>query len=198
MKNPAYGLIYEDDHGVLAVYEREGNASATVSYILTFLEVTIMKKTVALLIAILMSASVLTACGKSQDVKANEEGQQEIGTQLEENEDISLAGSWQDEVSQRASMDVKKNEDGSYDILVSWGSSASETSTWEIHGTYDAQSGTLTYDNGKYSVHTWDEKDNETISGEETTKGSFSNEGDKLRWKDSKNSADGLFVKVSD
>ena len=191
-------MIYEDDHGVLAVYEREGNASATVSYILTFLEVIIMKKTVALLIAILMSASVLTACGKSQDVKANEEGQQEIGTQLEENEDISLAGSWQDEVSQRASMDVKKNEDGSYDILVSWGSSASQTSTWEIHGTYDAQSGTLTYDNGKYSVHTWDEKDNETISGEETTKGSFSNEGDKLRWKDSKNSGEGLFVKVSD
>lgn len=164
-----------------------------------------MKKTLALMIAILMSASVLTACGKSQDVKANEEEQQEIGTQLEGNStgdemagETSLAGSWQDEVSQRASMDVKKNEDGSYDILVSWGSSAFETSTWEIHGTYDAQSGTLTYDNGKYSVHTWDEKDNETISGEETTKGSFSNEGDKLRWKDSKNSDDGLFVRVSD
>ena len=164
-----------------------------------------MKKTLALMIAILMSASVLTACGKSQDVKANEEGQQEIGTQLEGNstedeiaEETSLAGSWQDEVSQRASMDVKKNEDGSYDILVSWGSSAFETSTWEIHGTYDAQSGTLTYDNGKYSVHTWDEKDNETISGEETTKGSFSNEGDKLRWKDSKNSGEGLFVRISD
>ena len=109
---------------------------------------------------------------------------------------MDLEGSWEDEVSQRAGMDVTKNEDGSYDILVHWGSSATETAIWEIHGTYDEVSGMLSYEDGAFSVHTFDEKNNETVSGEETTSGTFMKEGDKLRWSDSKNSDDGLFVKV--
>ena len=109
---------------------------------------------------------------------------------------MDLAGSWEDEISQRAGMDVTQNEDGSYDILVHWGGSATETAIWEIHGTYDEVSGMLTYEDGAYAVHTWDEKNNETISGEETTSGTFMKEGDKLRWSDSKNSDDGLFVNV--
>ena len=109
--------------------------------------------------------------------------------------EMDLEGAWEDEVSQRAHMNVTKNEDGSYNIVVRWGSSAFETSVWEIHGTYDEVSGMLSYQDGAYSIHTADEKGNETISGEETTNGAFMKEGEKLRWSDSKAPDDGLFVK---
>ena len=111
---------------------------------------------------------------------------------------MDLTGSWQDEVSQRATMDVEKSETGTYHILIHWASGAKEASTWEISGTYDETSGMLSYENGNYTVHTWDENDNETISEEEVTKGTLMKEGDKLRWSDSKNEEDGLFVKVSE
>ena len=109
---------------------------------------------------------------------------------------MDLAGSWQDEVSKRATMDVTANEDGSYDIVINWGGSATEKAVWQIHGTYDEVSGMLSYEDGKYTVHTWDEKNNETVSDEEITKGVLMKEGEKLRWQDSKNSEDGVFVKM--
>ena len=108
---------------------------------------------------------------------------------------MDLAGSWQDEVSKRATMDVTANEDGSYDIVINWGGSATEKAVWQIRGTYDEVSGMLSYEDGRYSIHTWDENDNETVSDEEVTKGAFMKEGEKLRWQDSKNSGDGVFVK---
>ena len=109
---------------------------------------------------------------------------------------MDLAGSWQDEVSKRATMEVTANEDGSYDIVINWGGSATEKAVWQIHGTYDEVSGMLSYEDGRYSIHTWDENDNETVSDEEVTKGAFMKEGEKLRWQDSKNSEDGVFVKM--
>lgn len=109
---------------------------------------------------------------------------------------MDLAGSWQDEVSKRATMDVTANEDGSYDIVINWGGSATEKAVWQIHGTYDEVSGMLSYEDGLYSIHTWDENDNETVSDEEVTKGAFMKEGEKLRWQDSRNSEDGVFVKM--
>ena len=109
---------------------------------------------------------------------------------------MDLAGSWQDEVSKRATMDVTANEDGSYDIVINWGGSATEKAVWQIHGTYDEVSGMLSYEDGRYSIHTWDENDNETVSDEEVTKGAFMKEGENLRWQDSKNSEDGVFVKM--
>ena len=108
---------------------------------------------------------------------------------------MDLAGSWQDEISKRATMDVTANEDGSYDIVINWAGSATEKAVWQIHGTYDEVSGMLSYEDGQYSIHTWDENDNETVSDEAVTKGAFMKEGEKLRWQDSKNSEDGLFVK---
>ena len=108
---------------------------------------------------------------------------------------MDLAGSWQDEVSKRATMDVTANEDGSYDIVVNWGGSATEKAVWQIHGTYDEVSGMLSYEDGQYSIHTWDENNNETVSEEAVTKGVLMKEGEKLRWQDSKNSEDGVFVK---
>ena len=136
-----------------------------------------------------MAVSTLASCGKKEQPSAQEQEQaaaeaaeqaeqagneavaqaeeteNEAVAQAEEAEDVlqeftgemDLSGSWDDEVSQRASMDVTRNEDGSYNILVHWGGSATD---------------------------------------QETTKGSFMKEGDKLRWSDSKNSEDGIFVKV--
>ena len=109
--------------------------------------------------------------------------------------EMDLAGSWNDEVSKRATMDVTANEDGSYDIVINWAGSATEKAVWQIHGTYDEVSGMLSYEDGQYSIHTWDENDNETVSDEAVTKGAFMKEGEKLRWQDSKNSEDGVFVK---
>ena len=171
--------------------------------------------------ALLMSVTVLTlflmtACGNRQETGSGNtkpeaaenvtqaEGDPQDPAVTDESETIlqdyvgemDLAGSWDDEVSQRASMDVTRNDDGSYDILVHWGSGATETSFWQIHGTYDETSGMLSYEDGAYSVHIWDENDNETVTDEKTTKGAFMKEGEKLRWSDSLNSDDGLFVKV--
>ena len=111
---------------------------------------------------------------------------------------MDIAGSWEDEVSQRAGMDAVRNDDGSYDIKVHWGSSAFETAIWEIHGTYDEVSGMLSYEDGRFYMWSVDEDGSETISDEQTTSGSFMKEGEKLRWEDSRNSDSGLFVKVSD
>ena len=108
---------------------------------------------------------------------------------------MDLAGSWQDEISKRATMDVTANEDGSYDIVINWAGSATEKAVWQIHGTYDEVSGMLSYEDGQYSIHTWDENNNETVSEEAVTKGVLMKEGEKLRWQDSKNSEDGVFVK---
>ena len=80
--------------------------------------------------------------------------------------------------------------------LAGCGKKNKEASIWEISGTYDETSGMLSYENGNYTVHTWDENDNETISEEGVTKGVLMKEGDKLRWSDSKNEEDCLFVKV--
>ena len=105
--------------------------------------------------------------------------------------EVDLAGSWQDEVSKRAVMTAAKNEDGSYSILIKWGGSAAETACWEITGTWNADIGGFAYEDGKYYVL----KNGEEKTGEETTKGGFFKENEKVRWNDSKLEEDALFVR---
>ena len=173
-----------------------------------------MKSKWLVLAVLILSMLTFTACGKKKEESFEEvdpeavveEAQKEVEEADAKKDEfladftgeMGLTGSWQDEVSQRATMDVEKAETGTYHILIHWASGAKEASTWEISGTYDETSGMLSYENGNYSVHTWDEDDNETISDEEVTKGALMKEGDKLRWSDSKNEEDGLFVKVSE
>ena len=173
-----------------------------------------MKSKWLVLAALILSMLTFTACGKKKEESFEEvdpeavveEAQKEVEEADAKKDEfladftgeMDLTGSWQDEVSQRATMDVEKAETGTYHILIHWASGAKEASTWEISGTYDETSGMLSYENGNYTVHTWDENDNETISEEEVTKGTLMKEGDKLRWSDSKNEEDGLFVKVSE
>ena len=173
-----------------------------------------MKSKWLVLAVLILSMLTFTACGKKKEESFKEvdpeavveEAQKEVEEADAKKDEfladftgeMDLAGSWQDEVSQRATMDVEKAETGTYHILIHWASGAKEASTWEISGTYDETSGMLSYENGNYTVHTWDENDKETISDEEVTKGTLMKEGDKLRWSDSKNEEDGLFVKVSE
>ena len=171
------------------------------------------RKIAVMTCAAVLAAFSLTACGSRKTdevtpeeiIEQAESADSAIVAEVEEIEtealqdfvgEMDLTGSWENEISMRAGMDVVKNEDGSYDIHVHWGGSATETAIWEIHGTYDETSGMLSYEDGAYSIHTWDENNNETVHDEETTKGAFMKEGDKLRWQDSKNTEDGLFVKV--
>ena len=173
-----------------------------------------MKSKWLVLAVLILSMLTFTACGKKKEESFEEvdpeavveEAQKEVEEADAKKDEfladftgeMDLTGSWQDEVSQRATMDVEKLETGTYHILIHWASGAKEASTWEISGTYDETSGMLSYENGNYTVHTWDENDNETISEEEVTKGTLMKEGDQLRWSDSKNEEDGLFVKVSE
>ena len=173
-----------------------------------------MKSKWLVLAVLILSMLTFTACGKKKEESFEEvdpeavveEAQKEVEEADAKKDEfladftgeMDLTGSWQDEVSQRATMDVEKAETGTYHILIHWASGAKEASTWEISGTYDETSGMLSYENGNYTVHTWDENDNETISEEEVTKGTLMKEGDKLRWSDSKIEEDGLFVKVSE
>ena len=173
-----------------------------------------MKSKWLVLAVLILSMLTFTACGKKKEESFEEvdpeavveEAQKEVEEADAKKDEfladftgeMDLTGSWQDEASQRATMDVEKAETGTYHILIHWASGAKEASTWEISGTYDETSGMLSYENGNYTVHTWDENDNETISDEEVTKGTLMKEGDKLRWSDSKNEEDGLFVKVTE
>lgn len=183
-----------------------------------------MKKKLFVLTTLIISVYAMTACGKGKETPvSSQEAVQEAAKEAEAVQetveetvketaeatepenlledfvgDMDLSGSWDDEISKRASMDVTKNEDGSYDITVHWGGSATETAIWTIHGEFDPVSGMLSYEGGNYSIHTVDDKGNETISGEEKTSGAFMKEGDKLRWQDSKNADTGLFSKTAE
>lgn len=115
--------------------------------------------------------------------------------------DSFLSGTWQDKVSQRASLDVVMYTDGSYDMTVWWGDSATETAVWEITG-YFQDGAVLPYEDGYYTVRSYDENGNETITQEAVTNGSFTwQEDGKLRWHDSQveengYSEDCLFVQM--
>lgn len=111
-------------------------------------------------------------------------------------DDNDISGSWQDDVSKRAMMDVQKQGDGSYNVVINWGGSAFETATWEFNGKLIG--GVIEYDDCHYGIYTYDEDGNVSVSDEQTTKGSLTLEGEHLRWKDSMNAEDGLFTKTPD
>ena len=130
--------------------------------------------------------------------KAKEETSEAVKEVTGETEVIDITGSWRDGVSSRAGMEATKNDDGSFDIKIHWGGSVSEAAEWVIHGSFDSATGKLSYEDGSYAIHTFDEDGNDTVSDEQTTKGSFVIEGDKVRWEDSMASSECLFEKGAD
>jgi len=73
----------------------------------------------------------------------------------------ALDGEWQDQTSQRAMLDVKANETGA-EFTVSWGSSASETTTWTMNVTV-AEDGLIYYNDCTKINHIFDEDGEETV-----------------------------------
>ncbi len=128
----------------------------------------------------------------SEEEKASEAETSEVGEDT-----LGIAGNYSDEVSGRAVMEVLKDTEDQYYCMINWGAGASETAVWTIKGAFDEASKTLTYTDGTYTVISWTEDGTENTSEPETTSGSLTIEGDKIRWKDSKNSEDGLFAKES-
>ena len=114
--------------------------------------------------------------------------------------DTSLAGQWQDTISQRASMSIAATGDNQYQVDIYWSSSASEMSHWTFAGTFDVANNSLTYTDGTYIVETTTDDgttSEEIVSTSES--GSLVLEADQLRWYDnSEPEREALFVKVSD
>lgn len=88
--------------------------------------------------------------GTEQEQKADEGAKDPAEDVLEAvvpPEDFEPAGEYEDETSQRAMMTVMpEGEEGHYNVIVSWGSSAFETTIWEFTGDFDYKSGMLTYE----------------------------------------------------
>ena len=100
------------------------------------------------LLCILLTVLLLTAFAC-----AEEDGQNPV---------MNLIGLYQDEVSERATMNIlcEGREGGSVEI--SWSSSAFETTVWTFSGIYNTENNTLPYDNCVKTVYTYDEDGNET------------------------------------
>ncbi|MBQ3055601.1 MAG: S-layer homology domain-containing protein [Oscillospiraceae bacterium] len=96
----------------------------------------------------------------------------------------ALPGDYQDTVSGRAGMEIKKIGD-TYKICIHWGSSASETAYWFFDATLDKATGKLVYENGFEFNHisnedgtfTWD------LQNDDCT-GNFVLDGSLLVWND--------------
>ncbi len=180
-----------------------------------------MKKRIITAMMLTMAVAAMTACSKSESSQMTQEEMTQMGEEMAEEADamseemleetesmtgdfledyvgeMELEGTWTDEISGRAEMDITALEDSTYDVLVHWGSSASEAAIWEFTGSYDPASGNLSYTDAKHYTLVFNEDGEETVKDETTTEGALLKEGDKLRWQDSANEEDCIFVNVS-
>ena len=79
----------------------------------------------------------------------------------------------------RASIMVEPDGDDGAHVTVQWGSSASESTTWEMSGTFDADTKTITYSNGTKTDYVYAE--NGDIDSEDTV---YTNGKGKFTFKD--------------
>lgn len=73
--------------------------------------------------------------------------------------DVNLVGTWDDKMSQRATMEIRGGKDQTYQIHVHWSSTAFESDDWTMTGTFNDTTGELTYKNCKRVTITLDEAD---------------------------------------
>ena len=143
---------------------------------------------IILLITICALSCMFTGCSSKSDNNANKD-EVNPGNVLESvrpPKDFVLEGSWSDENSQRAVMDITKGKgEDEYEVLISWANGAAEKISWQFSGTFDREGGFLSYEDCVKTVHTFDENDNETTMTEyENGKGAISYLDGKLRWED--------------
>lgn len=81
----------------------------------------------------------------------------------------SYIGTWEDQYSQRCSMEITSLSESEVSVFIRWGSSATEESQWTMTGVYQPDSGTLEYTDGVLTDNVY--QDNGAISSEEFYRG---------------------------
>ena len=140
------------------------------------------------LAALLCIAAMLTACGgQTPDVTpdpAPEETEPEVTVVAV---DPALEGDYHEQIAGRGMLSLQCTSDGGADISVHWSSSASESSEWSIHVTYDEEKNALVYTDAVKTdfVYESEDKSTETEDYSDGT-GYFEIGDDTLTWHDDK------------
>ena len=167
-----------------------------------------MKKQISAMLAVLMLVAG-AGCTSSSDeengelldqIHDMEEGGKAPGDEYIEQFTgaIDMIGPWESEEDENLTMIVSAGEEeNSYEIVIYESIDASSAYQWTIHGEYDAEMGTLAYEEAEY-CKTGVKKDGTPYTEDEkSTSGTFAKEGEtKLRWHDSEKDADVVFVKA--
>ena len=129
------------------------------------------------------TAAIETEAAATPAAEASTEAESSVVGSEQTDYYASLAGSWQDETSQRASLDITANDD-SASFLVHWSSSASEFSQWEMTVTL-SEDGLLYYSDCTESAVTTAEdgtENTEILSTDGSGYFSLNTEDGKLYW----------------
>ena len=122
-----------------------------------------MKKLTAGALALTLALS-LAACGTKDDTPAP--GQEPV-QQEQQKTPIDYTGGYQDRISQRATMSIVTDGDGTLGFGVSWSNSAFETNEWTMSGKLSADGTRVDYTDGKMVTTSYGEPGTEP--GEEET-----------------------------
>ena len=178
-----------------------------------------MKKTIVVLIAVMTITAMtvgLSACRlniglgdkteekteqKQEEQKETKDPVQDVLKAVVPPEDFELAGEYQDETSQRASMTITPEGEDHSQVEISWGDSASETTVWTFEGDFDYAGGMLSYKKGRKVIDSFSESEGEkekVLYKDGTGALLYYEEG--LHWQDDKEDAgkDCHFVKTGD
>ena len=149
-------------------------------------------KIFAILLALTMVLA-LAACHKTENVEVSttapvvtEEVETTAAEETSEAEEESktadktviLVGTWDDKMSQRATMEIRGGKGKTYQIHVHWGSTAFESDNWTMTGTFNDTTGELTYKDCKRVTTTLNEED-----GPETEEVHYTNGTGKFLYK---------------
>ena len=93
---------------------------------------------------------------EAEKTKEAEETSETVSKTVIKNQ-ISLAGTWEDKVSQRAVLEVRGGQNQTYQLHVHWGDSAFTSDDWTMTGTFNDSTGELTYKNCTRKTITFDE-----------------------------------------
>lgn len=141
-----------------------------------------MKKWFSLFTVLVLVLS-LTACGGGASEEPEETGGEDDG----QNPVMNFVGNYS---CGRANIVLSAEGDEGASAVVTWGSSAAETSTWTMSGTFDAEKQVFEYSDGKRIDYVYNEDGD--VDSEKTVytngKGSMTitagDEGDELVWND--------------
>lgn len=108
-----------------------------------------------------------------------------------------LSGQYQDQESQRASMGLVKNDDGVYNITISWADSANEGMYWIASGEFDGDK--IEYTDCQCHKYKYNDK-GEIVQDkvlEKDEKGTLIQKDENtLEWKGAKDNEKASFVKI--